>query len=776
VRRTTTRGAAVAGGRRETGSVAARRVVVGLLAMVLAGCRQTSSDFSAEQARVHIEMLAGTIGSRPIGTFENARARDYVAGRLRDYGFEVRIQEVDAVRLEAGRTARVHNVVAIRRCDTAGAIGLVSHYDSAPETPGAADAALGVAVALDVARVLGPPRPCRRTLMILLTDGEEAGLMGAVGALTDARVADGLEAVINIDAIGSSGTAWLFEAGAGAGSLIRSWAQAAPHPRGTSYATEIYRRLPNGTDFSVFRDRGIPGVNFAPIGDSYAYHTPLDTPARLDIETVRRTGENVLSTILAWQTAVAGGGEDRTFFDLAGTIVLSWPARIDRLLVIVALLTGATAWLKITVAACRRIGVGAVVLSTLRAAAAIAVAATAMIGVTWALRQVREVYHPWYAQPGWLLVLLAATGWLVVCVLGPRSSTGAAGAGRAQPPTATWIVALPLWGVMAAATATMAPGASFLWTLPLLAASAGLLVARGGSYRSAVALSVVVLIVAGPLWIPMTVEVFFFSVAAFGRMFVITPVFVYAAQILVAAIVLGPPTAALVHWGAIRVRPPIAVVTLAAVVIVAALGAYLAPAYTTDRPLRRHLRVLTEAGAATATWEVASTEPGLALAPGAPPGWLLATDAPRATIVWGRLELPFVYRTIGATPRPPPASISVFSVAPTPTGTELILTVVPSEAGLWIEFTLPEGLVPTDTTLAGVIRDQRWQAAYVAPPRDGLTWRARFAGDAGGRLRELKTVVTSLQPSGPGWPHLPDWLPQQTTAWTAAASWILAVP
>ena len=64
-----------------------------------------SPRFSLDNARAHVEMLAGTIGSRPIGTPENARARQYIVDQLRLYGFDVRVQETDARRAET-RTHR----------------------------------------------------------------------------------------------------------------------------------------------------------------------------------------------------------------------------------------------------------------------------------------------------------------------------------------------------------------------------------------------------------------------------------------------------------------------------------------------------------------------------------------------------------------------------------------------------------------------------------------------------------------------------------------------
>src|SRR5262245_42971650 len=244
-------------------------------------------------------MLAGTIGSRAIGTPENARARQYVIDQLTLYGYDVRVQETDARRPDIGTTARVSNIIAVKAGAERAAIGLMSHYDSSPDAPGAGDDGLGVAVSLEAARVLAARTDRRHTLFILVTDGEEIGLMGAAGLTTDRDVMDRVQAYVNIDATGNGGTAVLFETGPANGWMLKPWARRAPHPRGSSYAIEIYRRLPNDTDFSVFRRRDIPGLNFAAIDDSYAYHTARDTPDRLPDRTLLDTGENVVETIAA---------------------------------------------------------------------------------------------------------------------------------------------------------------------------------------------------------------------------------------------------------------------------------------------------------------------------------------------------------------------------------------------------------------------------------------------------------------------------------------------
>src|ERR1700754_1543651 len=121
------------------GRVAVCGWILGLTLLAGACARQADVRFSVENARAHVDMLAGTIGSRPAGSANNAKARAYLIDQLRLYGFDVRVQETDAVRPEFGLTARIANIIAIKAGTKPDAIGLIAHYDSIPEAPGALD-------------------------------------------------------------------------------------------------------------------------------------------------------------------------------------------------------------------------------------------------------------------------------------------------------------------------------------------------------------------------------------------------------------------------------------------------------------------------------------------------------------------------------------------------------------------------------------------------------------------------------------------------------------
>lgn len=725
-------------------------------------------------------MLAGTIGSRAVGTAENVRARQYIVEQLGLYGFDVRVQETDARRADIGLTARVNNIIAVKAGRERGAVALVSHYDSAPEAPGAADDGLGVAVSLEAARVLAARTDARHALLVLVTDGEESGLMGAAGLTTDREVMGRLEAYVNVEATGSGGgPAILFETGPGNGWLVKPWARRAPHPRGASYAIEIYKRLPNDTDFSVFKRRDVPGLNFAAIGDSYAYHTARDTPDRLSDDTLRFTGENVVETMSAIDALdlTARTTAQQTFFDIGRTAAVSWGPVTAWFLAAISLACGLLAWFKVLAASIRMVGIWRWILDAAWALVGVAVVVVSMIAGTWALRLSRTVYHPWYAHPDRMFLMLLALGTLAGWLSIRGGALLPARAHGPRHPAIVWSLTLPVWVVFAGVIAATAPSAGYLWSVPLLVAGVALLAVPAANVAAIRAISVVVLAVAGTLWLRDAAELLRFLVALFGRLPLITPVWVYAAVMLACGAMVVPPFIAAVAATRPIVRPSLVSAALLVVVVITTGFAYAAPAYTYAQPQRRSARVLIEPAAATAIYEVASQEPGLDLDPSAPGGWYRATDQPKTSVPTGRYALPFVFRTTAPSPGPAPASVTAFVLKPVTGGTDFTMTVVPQTPGLAVVFALPDGVRPVRSNLPGRVVRGRWWATYVGVPPEGVTLRAAFRTGVESKLPSTLAIVSSSRfPGGNGWQSLPSWLPQEHVVWDLDVAWIIAPP
>ena len=456
-------------------SVAAPSIALLFLFLFLAGCTTPPPSFSLADARTHLDVLAGSIGSRPVSSQQNADARAYLVGRLRAYGFAVETLEAESRRDDLGVTAHVVNIVATRAGNEPGAIALVAHYDSVPDGPGAADDGFGSAIVLEAARALTQNGNRRHTLMVLLTDGEEAGLLGAASAVKSEAFPTRALAYVNVEAIGSDGPLLLFETGPGNAGLLGAWARAVA-PRGASYAREIYRYLPRDTDFSMLKRSGVPGLNLALVGDGYAYHTDRDVPTRISDRTLATAGATVVRLVETLDDMDLGTrtADDATYFDVAGLFGVWYSTRWSHAINVGALVLGALAWWRVF----RRLamsGPRALMVAMGSSIMVFAAATGAMLAAAWLLRATREVYHPWYAHPDRFFFLLVTAGvsggWFVAQGLSYLPWR------QARHPARLWCSTLPVWVALAGLSAWFAEGAAFVWTIPLLVAAIGLLVA-----------------------------------------------------------------------------------------------------------------------------------------------------------------------------------------------------------------------------------------------------------------------------------------------------------
>jgi uncharacterized membrane protein YuzA (DUF378 family) len=759
-----------------------------------AGCaRQDTVVFNVDNARAHVAMLAETIANRPVGSAANAKARAYLIDQLRFFGYDVRVQEIDAVRSEYGQTTRVANIIAIKAGAQTGAIGLVAHYDSVPEGPGALDDGLGTSVCLEAARVLAAQTDRQHSVMVLLTDGEEDGLMGAAAVVTDPDVKARLRAYVNVEAIGATGPSMLFEAGPRSGELLRAWASATPQPRGSSYATEIYKRLPNDTDFTVFQRAGFSGLNFAPIGDSYTYHTSRDKADRLSPETIRQTGDNVVAIVRALDrsdlasTTSGDLSASLRYFDVASWRGFVYGPVVGLLLSALAVLLGLIAWVRMLRAtldpagksgtrAASGGGVWRLIVTVLWALIALATSVGAMLGAAWLLRAAREVYHPWYAYPGRFLLLLVAAGigapWYVTRVMSflPQAV-------RSQrTPQALWTMTLPVWVGLTVAAEYAAPAAAHLWMVPLLAAGLLLTIVPARMPALVRFASLVIAIVAALFWLRDGLDIFYFVVAIFGRLPVVTPIWVYPAIVALVGVMLAPPCVAL-GAGFVRGRTVHVIVggTWALIFAVAIGMAYFAHAYTPERPLRRAALYVSDAPGGHAWWEVGSHEPGLDLSTSADLNrWQLQPRgaALPASVAVRALPAPFVFRA-DAPSMPAPvdvaASINIRGTA------AIDVTVIPKQESLTLTFLLPAGVQPINANLAGIVQgaDQRWRAVYTAAPLTGVAFRAEVPAALADRLSETTLIVSASRAPSPEGPRVPEWAPQERSDWAVRSRWII---
>ncbi|MFI7128992.1 M28 family peptidase [Nonomuraea sp. NPDC050153] len=290
-------------------------------------------EFSAERALRHLERFATE--PRPIGSRAGERARDYLTGQLRAAGLDARVQRAIGVNPSAGLAAfgQVDNIVATAKgSDPTGTLVIAAHYDSAAMGPGASDDAAAVAAMLETVRAL-KGTPLRNDLVLLMSDGEEDGVLGAEAFVREHPLGRAGGVLLNWEARGVSGPSLMFQTSRNNAGLVETFANAVPHPRGDSTLGELYRLLPNNTDFTPMAESGFTGMNFAYIEGSSRYHTADDSLAHLDRGSLQHHGTNMLALTRALGGADLGAlpaDHDVTYFRIFGTMVtypnaLVWP-------------------------------------------------------------------------------------------------------------------------------------------------------------------------------------------------------------------------------------------------------------------------------------------------------------------------------------------------------------------------------------------------------------------------------------------------------------------
>lgn len=302
-------------------------------------------DFSAGRALACLGRLLPESRPHPVGSLENARLRSRLLGELRQLGLEPRIERA-FICGRYGTCANVENVVTLLPGGSSSdLVALVAHYDSVGASPGAGDDLSGVATVLEVARILlSRPEP-NHGVLLLFTDGEEMGLLGARAFAQRSAFRERVRAAINVDARGASGPSLVFEVTPSQPATLRRLVT--PRPIASTWLTEARRLLRVDTDLTELRELGIVGYELAFIGSPWSYHTPRDELRRLDPRSVQHQGENTLGLVRALDAGPLPSrtpGDDAVALDLLAWRVL--PVRKPWLsalaLLSMALLTGAT--------------------------------------------------------------------------------------------------------------------------------------------------------------------------------------------------------------------------------------------------------------------------------------------------------------------------------------------------------------------------------------------------------------------------------------------------
>lgn len=420
-----------------------------------------ATEFASGRAMQHLKIIAQR--PHPIGSAEHEQVCEYLVKTLTDLGLQPEIQETVAVReTQYGAMAgSVKNIVAqLKGTERGKAILLVAHYDSVANSYGASDDGSGVATILETLRALKAGPRLKNDVVVLLSDGEELGMLGARAFVNEHPLIKEVGLVLNFEARGSGGPVLMFETSERNGWLIRELNRVAPHPFASSFFYHVYKQLPNDTDLSIFKNAGLPGLNFAYLESAAHYHTLNDSLETIDERSIQHHGSYSLNLTrhlgnLNLSNLKTG---QAVYFDVLGSFIIAYPSAlvVPLCIGVMVLFVGVIVfglWKKQLTVRGIGFGVGAFLL--------VAVAGAGAVAITWrALRALHSDYGPYSNGEIYFFGFVA----LALCI----GSALYFWLGRYTSLNNLIVGALTWWAIVMVLASVFLPGTSYIFTWPLL--------------------------------------------------------------------------------------------------------------------------------------------------------------------------------------------------------------------------------------------------------------------------------------------------------------------
>ena len=249
--------------------------------------------FDGQQAYQHA-LAQCALGPRPSGSAVGWATGDYIIRQLEKATWEVTTQEFDY------RGVRIRNIVGRRGKGAPVLLG--AHYDTrrladqdphAPSqaVPGGNDGASGVAVLLELARVLSQ-ESLHNDIWLAFFDAEDnGGLDGWPWSVGATYMAEHLtirpEAVIVVDMVGDADQQLYWERNSDRALMEQLWGLAAELGYDEQFIPRYKWAMTD--DHTPFLQRGIPAVDIIDFDYPY-WHTVQDTCDKVSPESLERVG------------------------------------------------------------------------------------------------------------------------------------------------------------------------------------------------------------------------------------------------------------------------------------------------------------------------------------------------------------------------------------------------------------------------------------------------------------------------------------------------------
>jgi glutaminyl-peptide cyclotransferase len=263
------------------------------------------AQFTGDLAYQHV-IAQMNFGPRVTGTAANVAAGDYILAQLAQFKWQAEAQTFTY------QNTRVRNILGRANVGKGSVIIIGAHYDSRRRTdqdkirpdepvPGANDGASGVAVLLELARVLDLKKTPSE-IWLAFFDAEDNGNLGdgwdwIVGSTYMAEHLPLVpQAMLLVDMVGDADQQFYFDQNSDASLSARIWAVAAE--QGYSQYFIPQPRWAMLDDHTPFAQRGIPAVDIIDFayGSANSYwHTTADTADKVSAASLERVGRTLVA-------------------------------------------------------------------------------------------------------------------------------------------------------------------------------------------------------------------------------------------------------------------------------------------------------------------------------------------------------------------------------------------------------------------------------------------------------------------------------------------------
>ncbi|KAG0372662.1 hypothetical protein BGX24_012743 [Mortierella sp. AD032] len=311
-------------------------------------------QFSEENVRTIVRHLSEDIGYRIVGTEQDHETQLYLLNEIRALKaqaesesarrsrtvdpkghnkisgafpkFDVWVQKDDGAhqfdfmsKVVMKTYANMTNIIVRLSCGSQcdeNAILLNAHYDTTLGSPGAVDDALPIGVMVELIRILSQRSALKKNSLIFLFNGGEESLQDASHSfINNHPLRQNVKAVINLEGCGTTGPEILFQANSLP--MIKAYSQV-PYPHATVLANDLFATgvLLSDTDYRIFVQENLTGLDMAVYKNSYLYHTHLDLERNMEQGLPQHLGENTLALAIH-----AGDNVDVTQLEPTSSVV-----------------------------------------------------------------------------------------------------------------------------------------------------------------------------------------------------------------------------------------------------------------------------------------------------------------------------------------------------------------------------------------------------------------------------------------------------------------------